>query len=151
MIGLANFLVSRMQLKDGGFARYYSLRENKIVAEKVFEDSRRTAEARFLEDQLLVIQALRKVFDRWQGNVYKDAAIDTYFFMNSNLYNPKIGFYRFVDGEELERPLDLRLMAMTLETLSELEPLLNVNDRKQLNELFEVWSRKLIDFGHRTK
>lgn len=151
MIGLANFMLSRMQLKDGGFARYYSLKEKKIIAERVFDDSHRTEEARFLEDQLLVIQALRKVYDRWQGNAYRDSAIDTYYFMNAKLYSPRLGYYRFVDADEREQPLDLRLLAMTLETLSELEPLLAKGPRQQMTSMFEVWSRKLIEFGHRTK
>lgn len=151
MIGIGNFLISRMQLADGGFARYYSLKEAKIVPERAFREQNRLQEARFLEDQLLVIQALRKVFDRWQGNVYRDTAVDAYFFLNKSMFDFRTGFYKSVDGDVRPQAVDLRLMAMTIETLIEIAPHVPEASRPQIAALIDVWTRKFLEFGHRTK
>lgn len=151
MIGLANFMISRLQMKDGGFARYYSLSEKRIVAEKSFEGDALEGEPRFLEDQLLVIQALRKVFDRWQGHFYRDVAIDTYYYLNTNLFSYDSGFYREVDVEPRTKPVDVRLYSMAIETLLEIEPFLSQESKSQASALREMWTQNLIRFGNSTK
>ncbi len=148
MMGLGNFLVSKMQLPDGGFVHEYSLEQRKAVPDitmKIVATGGSTVN-RYLEDQILAIQALRKVYDRWKGQAYANLAVDAYHFMNKNLFDVNLGFYKSTEKTVIDSKIDLRLMSMTLESLKMLEPIVPKDDRDQLQFLEETWSQKLQDF-----
>lgn len=154
MLGLANFLTSRMQYSDGGFARYYSISNKKIVSDiKILPDTGdlKKTETRYLEDQVLILQALRKVYDRWRGEAYKHVAVDGYHFLNRNLFDEELGFYRQDDQNVPQKTVDLRLMAMTLKAFDAMEPLLPDSDREQFEFLRAEWSKKLTEFAAHIK
>ncbi len=102
---------------------------------------------RKLEDQLLVIQALRKVYDRWQGQAYANVAADSYHFMNKSLFDSKLGFYKLSEKSTDLDKADIRLMSMTIETLKQLYPIVPLEDRDQLEFLTRIWSEKLQEFA----
>lgn len=148
MMGLANFLVSKMQLTDGGFASEYSINNKKIVSTLFVSPSGdKSRPNRQLEDQLLIIQALKKVFDRWQGMAYANLAVDAYHYMNRVLFSAKLGFYKVSELSSEDEKVDLRLMSMTLETFKSIEVIVPSEDIDQLNFLSNTWSQKLLDFS----
>ncbi|MEK7356685.1 MAG: hypothetical protein AAB250_09560 [Bdellovibrionota bacterium] len=87
-LGLANFLSNQVQQQDGGFRASYN--QAKIDAQ--------ANEPRTLIDQALGVLALARVGDALDKDIYRWAAMDGLAFMNRVLWNPKIGFYRSVEG-----------------------------------------------------
>lgn len=149
MIGLSNFLTSRMQYVDGGFAQAYSLTEKRIVPDfnkgKTIEGG--IAEDRYLEDQLLVLQALSKVYSQWRGEAYRHIAVDTYHFLNTKMFDKNIGFYKKSESALTSQAADLRLMTLTLKTLDSIEKLLPPEDVEQFEFIRSQWRRQIREFA----
>lgn len=89
-LGLANFLSNQVQQKDGGFRASY----NQAKIEKQAD------EPRTLIDQALGVMALARVGDALDKDIYRWAAMDGLAFMNRAMWNPKLGFYRSVEGTD---------------------------------------------------
>ncbi|MES2962730.1 MAG: hypothetical protein V4760_02495 [Bdellovibrionota bacterium] len=95
-LGLANFLSNQVQQKDGGFRASYN--QAKIEAQ--------ANEPRTLIDQALGVMALARVGDALDKDIYRWAAMDGLAFMNRVLWNPKVGFYRSVEGTDTAPSFD---------------------------------------------
>lgn len=150
MIGLSNFLTSRMQTVDGGFVRAYSLSEKRIVPDpkEQMTGEGMTPEGRYLEDQLLVLQALSKVYSQWRGEAYRHIAVDTYHFLNAKMFDKNTGFYKKIESALASQSADLRLMTLALKTFDSIEKLLPPEDFEQFEFIRSQWRRQVREFAH---
>lgn len=83
IVGLSNLLSHELKDKDGGFVRGLQVTD-KIT--KISNDKN-------LLDQVYAIKALLDATELLKVPIYKWAAIDAYYFMNKNLWNPNEEFY----------------------------------------------------------
>lgn len=136
MVGLSNFLTSKFQDKDGGFWHTYSLESKQLIEKN---------QPRTLEDQSLIQDALIRTFAHWGGHGAKWAAIDSFYFLNSKMWDGNLGFYRANEnGEGTHNPYALIL---TLRNIRNLTPLMkDESSRTQANLILDFWDSKLLNW-----
>lgn len=136
MVGLSNFIISRFQDQDGGFWSEYSLDNKRILKNK----------SRSFEDQIIIIQALLKTYNRWGGEGARWSAVDSYYFMNQKLWDDRVGFY---SPDENSNGLVVKphIFVSALRTIKILTPLISDSlSRTQASEIYEVLNQKWIDW-----
>ncbi len=84
---IANFLTHEMQDPDGGVYHNYDMIKKMPVKGP-----------RNLRDQVNVMAALEKAGSMNSALIYKNAALDVYYFINRKLWNAEKGFYLTTEG-----------------------------------------------------
>lgn len=125
---LANFISGRMQDENGLFRHSIDL------------DSGRFNEATDLRDQLLPIRALVVASEILKSDLYRWAAVDGYFALNTHLWDPATGYYR--NQKRVAPRLDEMLeIALTLERM---QPLLSSESLSQLKRIQSLTLAPLV-------
>lgn len=126
LVGLSNFLSNQLVDKDGlvvNSMTLQSLKKEPIVFKSVL-------------DQALAIRALVVASQITQVKVYQVSAIEIYYKMNFNLFNPKIRFYS-ANPRNVEMPLPIALEIVR--SLGILKPYLPEVSQKQLELILAPW------------
>ncbi len=130
---LANFLTHEMQGPDGGFYHSYDMTLRASIKGP-----------RFLRDQTAVISALLKAGSMNKAQVYKNAALEVYYFMNRKLWINEKSFYSMVEGEKLVG--QLLEVAETLNAVEDLVEVMPNSSQVQWKRISQAWIMALQKF-----
>jgi hypothetical protein len=89
LAGLSVFVSRYLQQPDGGFGAAYDLDRKRIVGG-----------TRLLSDQLIMQEALLKAGQVMNADFFLFRALDNFFFLNKNFWNPELGFYRTRENDD---------------------------------------------------
>ncbi len=101
VLGFANFLARQMLSTDGRIAHEWNW--------EIGEASNGPGN---LVDQALAVQALARAAQFLKVKAYATAALESYFFMNRSLWNPKSRFYNRIEGQQDLPALDEILLVL---------------------------------------
>ncbi|MES2769350.1 MAG: hypothetical protein V4596_09400, partial [Bdellovibrionota bacterium] len=140
MFAMSNFMVTRLQDKDGGFWSEYDLEAKQVKKSE-----------RSLEVQLAVINALIRVYQQWGSEAALVASVESYYFMNQKLWNEETSFYR-ADESVASTKIKPYLYLKTVKNLSKIEPYLNnSNSALQAKTMFDYYSKEFLKWNQSSK
>lgn len=125
IVGLSNFLSHQIKTESG--ASLHSIEINQTLV--------KTTGVLYLQDQVATIEALLDSYEILQTKMYLWSAIDTYFSMNREFWNPNTDFY-FGDTNRNNPSFSLRLS--TLNALARLKSHLPAASRKQADRILHI-------------
>ncbi|MGE0634640.1 MAG: hypothetical protein AB7O96_19660, partial [Pseudobdellovibrionaceae bacterium] len=111
MLGISNFISSRLILDDGGVTATADL--------KTMASLQTLSQERTLEAQISAIEGLLESGNALGVDVYKWSAIEIYYYMNKKLWNPELSFYQVSESSK-EIP-SVPLIVRTLRILNDLK------------------------------
>ncbi len=121
---LANFLTHEMQASDGGIYHSYDMTRRAPIKGP-----------RLLKDQVTVLTALTRAGSMNSAQVYKNAALDIYYFMNRKLWSEEKSFYQIVEGESSVGHLPEVVEALNaVENLIEIMPHSSLSQWKKISQ-----------------
>lgn len=138
-MGLTNFLVSVAQQKDGAVNGQFSLETGKL---------QRVDSPLSLEDHVLTIRALNASAKSLDLPIFRWAALDAYYYLNKKFWDRRTQFYSaaLTANGANGRAVNLRELTLTLLSINELAPHMNMESRAQWDQISKKWMRALEDF-----
>lgn len=130
MIGMSNFISRQFVDKNGGVASTVAL-----------SDLNLTSKERDLESQIEVIEALLTASEISNIEIYKWTALEIYYNMNKNLWNPALSFYQASDQNK--KMPSLPAVVRTLKGLHSIRPHVPAESQKQIDAISELWRATL--------
>ncbi len=121
-IAMGNFLTNKLYLNGEGFYAGFNLETKQVLR----------APVKTLQSQLLTMQALLRLSEYLNNDLYKKVAIENYYYLNHTFWSKSRNFYAPAIGETKNRPLNLSEATELLKTLYMLEPHLNSHSLTQL-------------------
>lgn len=132
MLGLTNYLVHVSKKDDGGVPTFAKIDKKLEVLDGPHN----------LTTQALAIRAMLATAKRLNMPIYHWSALNTYYFMNKNMWNKETQFYRTEGG----KPATFSEILLTIQALQDIQPIMEPRGRFQVQRAIRPWITAIEDF-----